>query len=464
MPSKDKTVLGAFLIGGLLLFGLGLFLIGDRRMLFSQSATYYTEFAQVSALESGAKVRVGGMDAGEILEILVPRGPGSKFRVKFRVLEKFVPVIRTDSAASIGTDGLLGNKFLLVDLGTTGPAPPDWQLPSREPFEIGDLLTRIRETVAGIDKTFSDVKGDVSNATKTVAESAKHIDEIIVTAQAPIERATAAATRISEDLSVIVSRVRSGEGTLGKLVNDDAIYNSVSGSSREVQRLLENMRQTSTDVKEMIARFKASDIPDDLENAVKNVSESTERIKVMVATFQPGVGGGEGLAGDLRATLGGAREAMGDLAENLEALKHGFFFRGFFKDRGFYDLGSLSPAEYQSKEFEKNVKKEREWVQNDYLFAVDSSGAEVLSDSGKKKLDSMMANFLRFTSDRAVIVEGYAVGGTVDEQFVISRERAMKVRDYLIKKFALSSDYVGAMPMGAVNGFGDGIGLVLLKK
>ena len=76
MVSRDKAAMGAFVIGGLLLFGFGLFLIGDRRMLFSKSADYYTEFAQISALESGAKVRVGGMDAGEIVEVRVPPGPG----------------------------------------------------------------------------------------------------------------------------------------------------------------------------------------------------------------------------------------------------------------------------------------------------------------------------------------------------------------------------------------------------
>ena len=92
MASTDKTAMGAFVIGGLVLFGLGLFLIGDRRMLFSKSADYYTEFAQVNALEAGAKVRVGGMDAGEVVEVQVPPGPGSKFRLKFRIIEKLFPV------------------------------------------------------------------------------------------------------------------------------------------------------------------------------------------------------------------------------------------------------------------------------------------------------------------------------------------------------------------------------------
>src|SRR5436190_13164972 len=170
MASTDKPAMGAFVIGGLMLFGLGLFLIGDRRMLFSKSADYYTEFSQLSALQAGAKVRVGGMDAGEIVEIRVPDGPGSKFRLKFRVVEKLFPVIRTNSVASIGTDGLLGNKFLLIDIGTAALAAPGCTLPSKEPFEIADLLAKIRNTVTAIDKTVGEVKGNVADATKTVAD------------------------------------------------------------------------------------------------------------------------------------------------------------------------------------------------------------------------------------------------------------------------------------------------------
>src|SRR5436190_13786832 len=168
MASRDKTAMGAFVIGGLVLFGLGLFLIGDRRMLFSKSAEFYTEFAQINALESGAKVRVGGMDAGEVIEVRVPPGPGSKFRLKLRIIEKLFPVIRTDSVASIQTDGLLGNKFLLIDIGTTEIAPAGYTLGSQEPFEIGDLLAKIRETVTAVNATVGDVKGNITDATQTI--------------------------------------------------------------------------------------------------------------------------------------------------------------------------------------------------------------------------------------------------------------------------------------------------------
>jgi phospholipid/cholesterol/gamma-HCH transport system substrate-binding protein len=404
------------------------------------------------------------MEAGEVVEIRVPPKPGSKFQLRFRIIRKLFPVIRTDSLASIQTDGLLGNKFLLIDIGTTGMAPEGYTLRSREPFEIGDLLAKIRETVTTIDSTVGDVKGNVTGAIQTVAEVAKHVDQMIVAAQGPVEKFTASAKKISEDASAIIARVRAGEGTIGKLIDDDSVYRNIAGSAKRIEGAMENLRDTSTDVKELVSRFKSGDLPADIERIAKNVSDSSERLKVLVASFQPTPGGGDSVAGDLRATLTSAREAMSDLSENLEALKHGFFFRGFFKDRGFYDLGSLSPAEYQSKQFEKNVTKERAWVQQDGLFILKADGSEELSDPGRKKLDAAIANFLRYTKDRAVIVEGYAAAGTVDEQFLRSRDRASKVRDYLVKKFALSPDYIGVMPMGAAGEHEDGIALVLLKK
>jgi phospholipid/cholesterol/gamma-HCH transport system substrate-binding protein len=464
MISTDKAAMGAFVVGGLLLFGLGLFLIGDRRMLFSKSADYYAEFAQISALESGAKVRVGGMDAGEVVEVRVPTGPGSKFRLKFRIVEKLFPVVRTDSVASIGTDGLLGNKYLQIDIGTTGMAPPEYTLPSREPFEIGDLLATIRQTVTAIDATVGDVRGNVTDASQTVAEAAKHVDQIIVSTQKPVERFTASLSKISEDTSALIARVRAGEGTVGKLMNDDTVYHDIAGSVKQIEDAMENLRHTSSDVKELVSKFKSGEGPANMERIVQNVSDSSEKIRALVSSFQPPPGGGDGVVGDLRATLTSTREAMSDLSENLEAMKRSFFFRGFFKDRGFYDLGSLSPAEYQSKEFEKSVTKERAWVQKDDLFNVKANGLEELSDVGKKRLDGAIANFLRFTKNRAIIVEGYSAAGTMDEQYLRSRDRATKVRDYLVKKFTLSPDYIGVMAMGAVGEHEDGIALVLLKK
>src|SRR5688572_3735009 len=472
MASFEKSAMGAFVIGGFVLFGVGLFLIGDRRMLFSDSGEYYSEFAQVSSLEVGAMVRVAGMNAGEVLEVQVPTAPEGKFRVKFSIVEKLHPIVRSDSVASLQTDGLLGNKYLLVSSGTSlsGTAPAGSTIPSKEPFEISDLLNQIRQTVSTIDMTVGQVKGDVTDATRTVAETAKHVDQIIVGAQDDLKRITLAASHIAEDAGILIAGVKNGNGTVGKLFNDDSIYNNMVSSTTEIHAALENIRQTSSDVQQLVGRFKSGEIPGNVEETIQNVRDSSERLKVMVSALQPALTSGEGITADLRATLSSAREAMSDLAEDTEALKRSFFFRGFFKDRGFYDLDGLTLAEYESKEFNKDIKKQRAWIHPPDLFSVKPDTSEELSDKGKKKVDAAMADFLGSMRDSALIVEGYAGSGTLDEQFRRSLERAVKVREYLLKRFSLSAEYVGVMPMGAVRmnspagAVQDGVALVLLKK
>src|SRR3990172_1781466 len=106
MTSYQKTLVGAFLAGGFLLFAVGLFWIGDRRQMFTRSITLYAEYRNVSGLQNGSVVHVGGIGAGEVLEIQVPPGPEVKFRVRFRVAERFQPILRVDSVATIQNQGL----------------------------------------------------------------------------------------------------------------------------------------------------------------------------------------------------------------------------------------------------------------------------------------------------------------------------------------------------------------------
>ena len=122
--------IGAFVIGGILLFAIGLFLIGERRMLFQTKFTLYTEFSRISGLQPGAPVKVNGMGAGEVEAIEVPSGPARKFRVRLKVREDLHPLVRTDSVASIQTEGLVGGTFLFVNAGSNAAPPCPTTAPS----------------------------------------------------------------------------------------------------------------------------------------------------------------------------------------------------------------------------------------------------------------------------------------------------------------------------------------------
>src|SRR5687767_13423871 len=160
MGRERLAAVGAFVLGGLVLFAAGLFLIGDRRMLFTDTFRVDAEFKQVAALDTGAKVRVAGVDAGEVEEIRVPTGPSGRFRVRMRVRSDLRPLIRVDSVALIQNDGLVGNKFVQIQAGSDAAAEIADQgtIQSREPFDIADFMIAMSDTLATVNKMLADVK------------------------------------------------------------------------------------------------------------------------------------------------------------------------------------------------------------------------------------------------------------------------------------------------------------------
>lgn len=91
------------------------------------------------------------------------------------------------------------------------------------------------------------------------------------------------------------------------------------------------------------------------------------------------------------------------------------------------------------------------------LFEKDANGREVLTDAGRGRLDSAMAEFVKYPRTSPFVVEGYAQEGTGDERYLVSRARAQLVRDYIVGKFGLDPKAVATMPMGnEVSGSPDG--------
>jgi phospholipid/cholesterol/gamma-HCH transport system substrate-binding protein len=416
-----SAAVGAFIIAGILLFGVGLFLIGDRRMLFSDTFEVYAEFANIGGLQNGAKVRVAGLDAGEVDTIHVPPGPSARFRVKLRIREDLHPLIRVDSVASIQTDGLVGNKFVQVEAGTDQAqlVPADGTIQSREPFDLSAMLQRMTDTVDLVSKTIVDVRSGLDEALGAVTDTAKDAQALMNDLGTDARAIMASAQKVSRDLNSIVADVRDGKGSVGKLMTDDALYKSVKG------------------------------IAADAEKAVANLRDASEQAKGAVADFRGENGPMKGIAGSLQQTLASAKDAMADLAENTEALKRNFFFRGFFNKRGYFDLDEISVQQYRQGALEtKDRHVLRIWVAASVLFQKDANGQEGLSEGGRARLDSAMSPFVRYPRNSPFVVEGYAHEATNDQRFLLSRRRAQLVRDYLVGKFGLDPNFVSAMPLG----------------
>ena len=413
---------GAFVVGGLLLFTVGLFMIGDRQMAFARKFTLYTEFAKITGLQKGTIVRVSGAKAGAVTEIQVPRKPGGKFRVRFEIAEDLHPIVRGDSVASIQTEGLVGGIFLSIGAGTA-EAPPALEnsaIPSLEPFEIADLMQQMSETVKKVNATIDLLQDDVQHAVHSIGSTVDNANDLITSVSANVKSMASAGARISGDAAQIADTIRAGRGTVGKLLNDDELYQRATVVAKSAEEIAEKTRNIVEDARRAIAGLQAKDGPM------------------------------QSLTANMNQTIDEARASMARFAENMDALKRNFLLRGFFNKRGYFDLSQISPAEYRTGKLPAGGRRVvRVWLSSRVLFEIDAStNGERLTADGRARLESAIAPFLDRMASSVLIVEGYSQLPTAELQFIQSRARAAVAREHLIGTLHLDPEAVGVMPLG----------------
>jgi phospholipid/cholesterol/gamma-HCH transport system substrate-binding protein len=421
MVSSKVVGAGAFVILGVLMFTGVLFLIGERRLLFEDRFELYTEFSKLGQIESGSIVRVAGMNAGEVTEIQVPSSPEGKFRVKMEVRDDLHQLVRTDSIASAQTEGLVGGIFVSIASGS-GEAPQVAEggtIPGREPFSMADLLAQASETIARVNMSVEQLTGDLETTIGEIKVATQDAHQLFIDITPQIQSIAENGNRISADTQQLIASVRAGEGTIGKLLNDDTLYVRAREIADETKTVMANVRQVSDEARRAISDFRSKDGP------------------------------AQGLFGDMRTTLTQAREATADLADNMEAMKHNFLLRGFFNRRGYFDLNAISPAQYRSGVLENGKRKAmRIWLSSPVLFE-QGSGGEVLTADGRARVDSAMTTYLRHVPSNPIVVEGYAKDGTAGDQYRVSRQRAGMVREYLIGRYGLTPQNTGFIGLGS---------------
>jgi phospholipid/cholesterol/gamma-HCH transport system substrate-binding protein len=421
MVSAKAVGAGAFVVIGLLLFAVALFMIGERRMLFERRFTVYTEFSKLGELEAGAPVRVAGAEAGEVADIELPHSPSGKFRVKMEVREALHPIIRTDSIAASQTQGLVGGTFINIGVGTdrAPPVKDGGTIPSRDPFEISDLLQQANDTMTMINMTVASLRGDAETAVKEIAGTAQDAHALLDQVRPDLEAIAKNGNIISNDTRQLVAKINDGQGTLGKLVNDDELYNNFQHLTAEGQEVVANLHAVSDEARRAIADVRSKDGP------------------------------AQGMFAEMRTTIGQARKATADLADNMEAMKHNFLLRGFFNKRGYYDLDAISPAQYRTGVLENGKRKAmRIWLKSPLVFEPGPEGTEVLSADGRARIDSAMSTYLKYLPANPLVVEGYALAPTMADRFRLSRQRAQIVHAYVLGKYDVPPQNAGFIGLG----------------
>ena len=339
--------LGAFILGTLAILAIGIFIIGGKKYLFTSTYEIRARFANVAGLAAGADVLVGGVHSGIVQSVDLPHKSGDQVTVVMELDQSTHDIVRQDSVASIQAEGLLGNEYIAVSFGSA----------DKPPVKGG-------ETIASIPPLEMSELFDKANGLLGQGQTAM-----------------VSINKVAEHLNSVTAKIDGGDGTVGALVNDKALYVSLD--------------QT---------------------------------------------------ANSARSTAAAAQKGVTDFQENMEALKHNFLLRGYFKDRGYEDATDLGKDEIASVPQAPTVK--------DYTFEAkdlfDKQDSAKLK--GQKALNA--AGQYLAANDFGVAVVEVSTGkiGSSDNALTLAQARAMVVRDYIVQHFGFDDTKLKTVALGKETG------------
>ena len=190
-----KVRLGLFVAGGLALFVLAIFIIGKQKNLFNPVYKLTTTFYNVSGLQVGNNIRFSGIVIGTVDNIGIIND--STVRVDMLIRKEIKQFIKSDSEVAIGSEGLIGDRLLVISQGSFDAplAREGEQLESVEPVETDAIMQSISVTAVN-------------------------------------------AEIITQQLAEIMTKINSGDGTLGRLIQDTTI-------ARNIDQTIINLKKSS---------------------------------------------------------------------------------------------------------------------------------------------------------------------------------------------------------------------------
>ncbi len=331
------------------------------------------------------------------------------------------------------SDGLVGDKFLLIHDGTdqAQQAPSGATLRGQEPIELSAVIAKMTGVMDQANATMGDIRAKADGTLNAISATVNNANGI-------------------------VDGIRRGKGTVGMLLTDQQTSNSVKAAVGNAQQATVNLDQVSVQAKQVMTDFqsrdlsqKAEDTLDNAKNASRNLDQTSRQLNVALNEALGPDRAGDNAAENIRESLANVNLATANMAEDTEALKHEFFFRGFFKKRGFYSLQELTPDQYRSNSYFESQRNQRVWLNATDAFATDAKGNEVLSPAGEQQIDQIIGTVKNSVIDQPIIVEGYSNQALAADEMVVSRSRSILVAHYLEEHFHLSARNIGLMPLNA---------------
>src|SRR5690349_21158525 len=146
MASSKEMRVGIFVLAGLVVAGIVIFLIGEEKRLFESKLTYHTSFSDVQGLKAGAPVRLGGVDIGNVFKVRHAENPAdNRLYVDMHIAKGEAVRVKTDTVAKISNKGLLGDK--MIELAGGSPGAPQvgdgGAIKGEDPADFTNLFSQV---------------------------------------------------------------------------------------------------------------------------------------------------------------------------------------------------------------------------------------------------------------------------------------------------------------------------------
>ncbi|HEX8314940.1 MAG TPA: MlaD family protein [Flavisolibacter sp.] len=291
--------LGLFVIIGLVLFAGTIYFVGKQKNLFGSTFHLVAHFKSAGGLKEGNNVRFSGINIGSVNSILLT---DTIVIVELMIRKEVQAFIKTDATATIGSDGLMGDKVLTINPGTTATAF----------VKDGDII--LTKKPIDMDDIMASLKTNVDNA-----------------------------AIISTQLAEFTYKMNNSNGLLSKVMDDEAFAKSLEttltnlqGSSVQFSKFALMM---NNDKGALATLMTDQGLANNIKQTVANLQASSDEFMLFSAKMNNDKGALSRLVTDEKIgnavdmTLTNLQGATQKLDENMQALQSNFLLRGFFKKK-----------------------------------------------------------------------------------------------------------------------------------
>jgi phospholipid/cholesterol/gamma-HCH transport system substrate-binding protein len=312
---SNSIKLGTFILGGLLFLVLLLYMIGKNRSLFGSTYVLKARFENIQGLIAGNNVRFAGIQAGTVKKIKILND--TVIEVSMIMDTKMQTIIQKNAIASIGTDGLVGNKVVnIVPSRNPGPFAAEGDvLLSKKVIATDEMLQTLYKTNNDVAVIATELKATIQRINSSSALwqllNDKSIPGNLRSSVANVRTATGKAVNLAENLNNIVLDVKQGKGSLGAVLKDTAIAKNLNEAILKIKTVGEQADALAEEINGLVTSIKRDvNKGNGPVNALLNDSMMVKKLNNSLDNMQKGTSG---------------------FNQSMEALKHNFLLRGYFR-------------------------------------------------------------------------------------------------------------------------------------